>query len=32
MDLSYKEKQKLKEIESWEVEYVNKKENTIFSV
>ena len=29
MDLSYKEKQKLKEIESWEVEYVNKKENTI---
>lgn len=31
MELSYKEKQKLKEIELWEIEYVNKKENTIIS-
>lgn len=28
MDLSHKEKQKLKEIELWEIEYINKKENT----
>lgn len=31
MDLSYKEKEKLKEIELWEAEYINKKENTVIS-
>lgn len=31
MDLSYKEKEKLKEIELWESEYINKKENTVIS-